>query len=803
MNTSEQNTDKAVRDMGRKRNGPFRRAKFVIDRKALSGFLIALVAYITLTVILSLALAPEQYDLRAGDIAAKTIVATKDVIDEYTTAINRDSAASAVQPTYSEREGLKDEALEKLERIFGELEQARSYGEALKRGTGPMAAPSAESSRPPITQSPGAVTRDQYEYAASMIHDFSMSTWQMTILFNLSEAELVFVRDQVYTAVRGVMEGTIVESQVNGIVNSIQREFLNNMSSDVCFNIAIPVVRQCVMPNMVVNQQATEQERERARNDVEPTYYKQGQNIVTAGSRVTEQQIAIMASLGLLSGNAFDTVLIGGVALLVALIIALFGLHLFVFDRTTLRQPKLLMLMLVITLISVGLSFALQSVSPYLAPLSVGALLAVSTLPGALSWMFNIAIAILAGFVAKGSGAFSQQMMHVVVHGIMGGALGIYVLTNHPKRLTVMLAGLYIAVFNLISMFALGFITNNNMASILRDALYSFAGGLLAAILAMGIQPALEWMFNLVTPAKLMELANPNHPLLRRLMLEAPGTYQHSLMVANLGEAAANEIGANALLVRVGSYYHDIGKLARPQFFKENQLSENPHDKLDPFESAQLVIRHVSEGATLAQKYRLPAVLRDLISQHHGDTPTVYFYNQAIKLNPSADLAQFRYREARPKTTEAAILLLADSVEAAIRSMPDHSGEKIEQCIKVIIQQKMADGQLDDAPIRFKDLSLICKAFAQALNGLYHQRIEYPNFDLRKEALIPDKNILLIKHGSQKTAADNPGKGDADTKAAPPQHVQPAEQDKPGAERTAPAGTSTGTSANTNEEGDA
>ncbi|MDR1568880.1 MAG: HDIG domain-containing protein [Oscillospiraceae bacterium] len=713
---------------------------------AFFSIIIAAAAYLTLTAIMTMTLAPEQYDLRAGDIAPKTIVATKDIVDEYTTQHNRDTAASAVQPTYSEREGAREQSLELLDSIFNSLESARALGEALRTGTGRLASASDDGLRPAVTRAPnGVITRDQYDIAALGIPELSMSAWQMTILMGLDEAALSSVREVTSRAVLDAMDGTIVEGQVDGVISAIQRQLISNMSADLCWNIAVPVVRACVMPNMVVNQEATDLERDRIRREVEPVYYKQGQNIVTAGNRITEQQLALMNSLGLIRGNEFDRVLFGGACILVALVMMMFIIHLYVFERHILQAPKFQLLMLVIALITIGLSFAFQSVSPYLAPLSVGALLAVATLPSSLAWTFNIVTAILVGFVSKGSGTFSQQIMHVIVHGIMGGAIGVYVLSNHPRRLTTLLAGLYIALFNLVSMFALGFITNSSMESILQDALFSFGGGVIAAVLSMGLQPALEWAFNLVTPAKLLELANPNHPLLRRMMLETPGTYQHSLMVANLAEAAADAIGANALLVRVGAYYHDIGKLIRPQFFKENQLGENPHDALEPQKSASIVLAHVTDGLALAQKHRLPPVIKDLIAQHHGDTPVVYFYKQACKLSAdgTADISKFRYNEKHPQTAEAAILMLADSVEAAIRSMPDPTGEKIQQGIKSIVQQKMSDGQLDDAPINFRDLNVICKAFSQALNGLYHQRIEYPAFDIRQETNAPDSSILL------------------------------------------------------------
>jgi len=254
-------------------------------------------------------------------------------------------------------------------------------------------------------------------------------------------------------------------------------------------------------------------------------------------------------------------------------------------------------------------------------------------------------------------------------------------------------------------------------------------GGLAAAVISLGLQPLFETAFNLATPSKLLEWTNPNQPLSRKLLLEASGTYHHSLIVANLAEAAAEAIGANPLLVRAGAYYHDVGKLKRPMYFKENQKGDNPHDHTDPYVSAAIVTAHTRDGLQLAKKYRLPVEIQDIIMEHHGDTPVMFFYHKALQQpdGKAVDVKDFRYDGRRPRSKESAIIMLADTVEAAVRALPDPTPKNIEAAIERLIRGKLEDGQLSESPLTLKDIDKISESFAQSLNGAFHERIEYPN----------------------------------------------------------------------------
>ncbi|MER3461456.1 MAG: phosphohydrolase, partial [candidate division GAL15 bacterium] len=243
--------------------------------------------------------------------------------------------------------------------------------------------------------------------------------------------------------------------------------------------------------------------------------------------------------------------------------------------------------------------------------------------------------------------------------------------------------------------------------------------------------PYLEDLFDVVTPIKLLELSNPGHPLLRRLQLEAPGTYHHTLMVANLAEAAAVAVGADPLLARVGAYYHDVGKLRRPGFFVENQVGgNNPHDRISPSLSALTLAAHVRDGLELARQYRLPRVVVDFIAQHHGTSLMAYFYHRALEQQGPVDPEAFRYEGPKPRSREAAIVMLADGVEAAARSVQNPTPDRIRELVRRIVRERLEDGQLDRCDLTFRDLESITQAFARLLVSMFHPRLEYPEVSL-------------------------------------------------------------------------
>ncbi|MCX7771588.1 MAG: HDIG domain-containing protein, partial [Clostridia bacterium] len=333
--------------------------------------------------------------------------------------------------------------------------------------------------------------------------------------------------------------------------------------------------------------------------------------------------------------------------------------------------------------------------------------------------------------------------LQFILMSVIGGSFAAYLTVNATQRRKISLSGVILGCMNALVIVLTGILYKKSPESLLNDGGLAFLNGLFSIILAIGLLPFLESTFNVVTPLKLLELADPNHPLLKRLLMEAPGTYHHSLMVGNLAEVATREIGGNALLARVGAYFHDIGKLKRPNFFKENQMAENPHDKLTPNLSTLVITSHTKDGEELALKYRLPKMIRDIIVRHHGNTLVAYFYHKASQTERNEELKEenFRYEGPLPDTREAAVVMLADSVEAAVRAMPERTKGKVEGLVRKIIKDKLDDGQLDRCDLTLKDLSTIADSFLQVLSGIFHERPEYPDLEKKNTLMELDNSI--------------------------------------------------------------
>jgi len=548
------------------------------------------------------------------------------------------------------------------------------------------------------------------------------------------------LRDIVLNTIKEDITEETLPAAVNRTQNELQAKELNQELK----NIGSITIKSILQPNREIDIEATNKKREEASSSKENVVrILKGERIVSNGEIVTEDKMLILEELNLLEKTSrFDFALASGTAIIIALITLIIWLYMKRFNNNLLIDRNFIVILCLIVLIILVIA---RMVSPQFA-----LAIPIFILPMTISAIFDLRLGIFLNvLITIGVMLITKGNTSVLIISLIGGSASTFFSSKAVERSKLSLAGFLTGFVNAIVIFGMGFINKGGAVETSVDALTAFLNGVLSMVLTIGLMPFWESAFNVITPLKLLELANPNQPLLKRLLMEAPGTYHHSLMVGNLAEVAVEAIGGNSLLARVGAYFHDIGKLTRPNFFKENQLGENPHDRITPNLSTLIITSHTEDGDELAKKNKIPLAVRDIIKQHHGTTLVAYFYHKATKGEKGDQVLRdsFRYEGPRPSSKEAAVVMLADSVEAAVRSLPDKTEGKIEGLIRKIIKDKLDDGQLDLCELTLKDLDTIAKSFMHAFGGFFHERTQYPDIKLkeRASALIEneDENVEL------------------------------------------------------------
>ncbi len=513
---------------------------------------------------------------------------------------------------------------------------------------------------------------------------------------------------------------------------------LSRMLRDEASSIAIQLYAQLIEPNLIYNETATEALVDQAVENISPTKgaIAAGQVIIRRGDLIVQEQLNILRSLEAARATRASNVELGlrilGDLLLFLAILATFLIYLYLY-RTPIfdSNSKFLLVFLAFSLVVGSSAFLirLDNLSEYIVPLAMTPILLTIFFDSRVGIIAAISISLM---TAKMNG-FNFEFMTAT---LVGSSIAVYTVRDIRQRSQYFLntPGL---IFLSYAFVLLGFTLSRTGAwdALGMNLVYVFVNVLLISILTYPLIFLFEKVFRLTTEVTLYELNDNNNPILKDLMLNATGSFQHSIQVSNLAESAASDIGANALLARVGALYHDIGKMDKPQYFVENQTpGVNPHDQLSPSMSAKIIRDHVKAGVRIAKEKDLPPVIIDFIQTHHGDSLIQFFYNKALnEAGENTDVQEdfFRYDGPLPSTKETGILLLADCVEAASRAMTDPSYKKLENLVNRLVDERVAEGQLIDCPLTFKDITIIKKAFLKNLSAMYHSRIKYPGQDAK------------------------------------------------------------------------
>lgn len=660
---------------------------------------------------------PTGVDLRVGEVAARDIEAPRSVVNRVATERLRDEAArEAVRNAANNPENYRINttvgvlAADEVQGLFHRLIQVAT----------------------PDTEEAAGVTDAQVIQAVEILAEAGVSLPASTVrpVLEAGPARLERLAEISRDTVEEILRTQRVTSESLDPLRAQVGEYLPETGlAEPERRLVTLVVATNLRPNLTLDPQAVQRVEQQARRSVPDVVVQPGQMIIRRGDVATQETIQLLQDLGILRPERPYASWLG-LALVAYGLVGLSALAIRQFRPEVSRETKQLglvaLVFVLVALLARIVSLWSWDGAPFLIPVALGSMLITILIDAHVAVLTTLVAALVTGLV-------TDYALEPMVVALVGGITAILSVNRASQRSDVTRAGLWVGLACTLTLLALSLARARPVLG--SHAWVGLVNGLVSSVGTLGLLPYLETAFGITSAIRLLELANPNQPLLRRLLLEAPGTYHHSIMVGNLAEAAAEATGGDSLLVRVGALYHDIGKIRRPYFFTENQFGgENPHDKIAPSLSTLIILSHVRDGLELAREYRLPAVISAFIAEHHGTDLVRYFYNKAVETSRdgTVDEEDFRYPGPKPQSKETAILMLADGVEATVRSLSRPTPGRIEGVVRKQIKARLESGQLDESELTMKDLDKIANAFVKVLNGVYHTRVEYPERIVRE-----------------------------------------------------------------------
>jgi hypothetical protein len=709
----------------------------------------AVIFFILIALILSLDLIPNQVDLRAGQVSQNDITAPRTItfIDESRTSELRQRAADTAPRVYEEDSTIEEEVLNKVNNLFKAVSEQRQFFYQNKISLETESRQDQQSQENKNTRAQNSKVGNN-KLSAAEIKSFSqaeineiiglvrekisfeISSDSLTTLITLSSEELAELQKRARNLLQNKLESRILPSDLSAARTELRQSAME-MDISRSKRLALADISESVIAaNMFLNQEATASRREEAISEVEAVEQtvRQGEIIVRKGDVVTEADIEILERLGL-QKSGINYYNITGRILISLILVLLLGFYFYKYQKSVWQDnSKLLLIELLILAVVFFAKILTLFQNPFvdfMVPTAMASILLTVLIGSDTALITTLFISLLIAPVY-------DMNFNIVLTSFLAGLIGIFSVTKVKERGDIIRAGLNVSFILVFLIGGLSLMQQNQDWTYL---IWSIGGGivngLLVGVLANGLLPYLEDLFDMTSSVKLLELSNPSQPILKRMLVEAPGTYHHSVIVGNLAETAAEDVGADSLLARAAAYYHDIGKLKRPYFFSDNQFGgENPHDKTSPNLSALIIKSHVKDGVEMAEENGLPSKIIDIIKQHHGTNLISYFYQQALQDNKHDDIEKkdFRYDGPKPQSREAAIIMLADITEAALRSknFNKNNHDRIEGFVRGLVKDKLIENQLDQSNLTLSDLDTIVKSFVKVLTGIYHQRVEYP-----------------------------------------------------------------------------
>lgn len=714
--------------------------------------------YAAVLMIMLDAVAPQKYRVAEGEIAQSTIYATRRVTDQVSYEAARNAAEDSVGAIYRIDDEKRVRVIDAVKKDFSMVKDARAQAIAQRNDW--------------LEKNPGS-TVEQHQFSSKFISmlmgnlsDISshastanerLNEDDMLVIINTNLQDIDAVEAFIIARINGVMAAGLSDEKLPGerneIIAALNKNEAYSAVNSVIKKVARLILKKDLSANYSIDATATDEAKLAAANGVKKEGFVISKNdpIVRSGDIVTQAHIAMLEELGMLENENVDIKLYLGVALLTLTVLLILGFYIAVYEPKMIQTPKKVLMLAILTVLSVLYSALIYPYRPGLAQIAICTVLVAVLLKPRVALVSNMALSVLLGVMATSGEAAQSQGVSTLIVSLIAGTAAVYLCKKPMHRMRIMLSGLVIGVTGGLTSVFIGMVFSSEIETVLLSALWPALAGAISAVLCVGTLPVWEAVFDVLTPTKLLEITNPNQPLLRRLAIEAPGTHHHSIVVANLAESGAQAIGADIMLTRAGAYYHDVGKLAAPEAYTENQDEKlkSFHSMLLPAESAAIIRMHPTEGYELAQKYKLPKEICNIILEHHGTTLVGYFYAKALEMFDDVNRADFMYPGPKPRSKEAAVIMLADSAEAAVRSLPDKSPECVREKINQILNDRISDGQFDECDISMLELRKLAAEFTQALSGVHHSRIEYPDL---KKALEDNRELKEKGHTDNKSA---------------------------------------------------
>ncbi|WP_408954864.1 HD family phosphohydrolase [Natroniella sp. ANB-PHB2] len=662
--------------------------------------------FVALVTIVIINFLPTRVGVDVGQVSKRDIIAPRTIeyIDQEETEERRQEAAETVSKVYEEDRRVGDEIELEIRNFFKLIQETRELEDK------------------------------ELELKVEVVTEeatIDLSFSELKYLLQLSEEKLAQMRVDALALVNSYLNRGIRDDSLTEVKEEMKRQKVDLEQGAIYNEIVSQISSQAIRPNLIFNQEETEERRELARQKVEPIKHivHKGEVIIRHGKVVTEEDIKILEALGLRDHrlNYFSLL---GYTLIVLIFFLSVIFYIYQYQAEIIKDEgimALLGLLPIIILLLANIANYLPIEYPsFIVPVAAASIIITILINTRLAVVFTIGLSFLVAIVS------GEGIIDVAV-AMISGLTGIYSVSKVSQRSDLVRAGFIVSAASAFTIFSFLLIKSPlEVIRFLRIVPLGILNGILVATVTNGLLPYVENIFGVTSPVKLLELSNPNHLLLKRLLVEAPGTYHHSIIVGNLAESAADQVNADPLLTRVGAYYHDIGKIKRSYFFTENQIGDkNPHDKLSPNLSTLIITSHIKDGIELAKEHKLPKVLIDIITQHHGTSLVSFFYQEAAydEKYKNVDKDDFRYEGPKPQTKEAALIMLADVVEAAVRSnvSVQNNPGKLEGLVRELIKNKLNSGQLDECDLTLKDLDKVANSFVNILQGIFHSRVEYPD----------------------------------------------------------------------------